>query len=372
MGLNRSTIAGLAAELGAAGIVEHTGPAAVSRQGAGRPSAEVRLAVEGPYVVAVDLGVAHVAVARVGLGGRVLERTEAELPADPEAWKVGAAVAAQIRTVLREAPRGAPLVGIGVGVPGLVRSGDGLVRLAPNLNWHDVAFTSVVLAALGLDIPITVANDADLGALAEHQRGAGVDVDDLIYVTGNVGVGAGIIAGGHPLRGVAGYAGEVGHLRFDPAGAPCHCGNVGCWETVVGGPALAKALGLATTDMTGIVGALDALERPTEELCAIGGDLGRGLAGIVNAFNPQRVILGGYYTALYQLVRDEVDRGLSAASLAAPRTSVRLALPGLGSDSVLLGAAEMAFEPLLTDPVEGLASSIVDVNSALSDALPLG
>ncbi|GAA1926153.1 ROK family protein [Nocardioides hwasunensis] len=366
MGLNRSTIAGLVSELESLGIAEHATPLEGSRQGAGRPSARVRIAREGPYVIAVDLGVDRAVVARVGLGGHVIQRAQAPVLRDGEAWQVGAAVATLIRTVIEGAPSAAPLVGIGISVPGLVRRSDGLIRLAPNLEWHDVSFGGIVLAALGLDVPVSLANDADLGALAEHTRGAGVGVDELIYVSGNVGVGAGVISGGHRLEGVGGYAGEVGHLRFNPDGRPCHCGNLGCWETEVGAFAIAEAIQCPPDKVAQLDEVLDEFDRPSTALRATGTSLGQGLASIVNMFNPQVVVLGGYFRSLYRLVGADVDAGLADRALPAPLESVRLELPGLGSDSPLHGAAEIALEPLFVDPVAALGTALVDVRARLA------
>jgi predicted NBD/HSP70 family sugar kinase len=366
MGLNRSTIAGLVGELESLGISEHATPLEGPRQGAGRPSAEVRIAEDGPYVVAVDLGVDRAVVARVGLGGRVLCRAQAPVNSDGEAWQVGASVAALIRTVVEDAPATAALVGIGISVPGLVRRTDGLIRLAPNLEWHDVSFGGIVLAALGLDVPVSLANDADLGALAEHTRGAGVGVDELIYISGNVGVGAGVITGGHRLEGAGGYAGEVGHLMFNPDGRPCHCGNRGCWETEVGAHAIAEAISCPPDKVAQLDEVLDAFGKPSPALRATGTALGQGLASIVNMFNPQVVVLGGYFRSLYLLVGAEVNAGLADRALPAPLESVTLSLPGLGSDSPLLGAAEIALEPLFVDPVAALGVALVDVRSRLA------
>ncbi|SFC72732.1 Sugar kinase of the NBD/HSP70 family, may contain an N-terminal HTH domain [Nocardioides terrae] len=369
MGLNRSTIAALTAELETLGITERTGPATVSageRQGAGRPSTGVRLAATGPYVIAVDLRVDHATVARVGLGGAIQQRAHASTAGLAEAWQVGAAVATLIRKVVTDASSSAPLVGIGIAVPGMVRRTDGLIRLAPNLEWHDVSFSSVVLAALGVDIPVMVANDANLGALAEHERGAGVGVDDLVYISGQVGVGAGIITGGHPLEGVGGYAGEIGHLRFDPTGPPCHCGSTGCWETAVGGPAIAAAIGSALEDVAQLPQHLRQLTEASPELRRIGGDIGRGLASIINAFNPQLVVLGGYFSDVHPLVRDEILDGLTCAALPAALDSVTLTVPSLGDDSVLLGAAEAALDPLLVDPVASIGTALLDVPARLA------
>ncbi|WKN49016.1 ROK family transcriptional regulator [Nocardioides sp. Arc9.136] len=366
MGLNRSTIADLVGELESLGVVERALPVG-ARSGAGRPSAEVRLAGVGPYVVAVDLGVDRAVVARVALGGEVVERGSVPIPTGgSEAWQVGSAVAGLIRRVVEAAPPSAPLIGIGISIPGLVRRSDGLVRLAPNLEWQDVSFGAIVLAALGVDIPVQLANDADLGALAEHRRGAGVGVDDLIYISGNVGVGAGVITGGVRLEGAGGYAGEVGHLPFAPEGRLCHCGNIGCWETEVGAHAIAQAIGCPESEVVTLGDVLDEYAGSPRALGATGKALGYGLASIVNAFNPRLVVLGGYLDSLYALVRHEVDGALAERALPAPLESVTLSLPGLGSDSVLQGAAEIALEPLFVDPVAALGTALVGVGDQLA------
>ena len=252
-------------------------------------------------------------------------------------------------------------------MPGLVRRSDGLVRLAPNLEWHDVSFGSIVLAALGLDVPISLANDADLGALAEHERGVGVGVDDLIYVSGNVGVGAGVITGGRRLEGAGGYAGEIGHLRFNPNGKPCHCGNRGCWETEVGAHAIAAAIRCPEDKVPQLGEVLDSLHRADQ--------------GAARDRRPPRLRAGQHRQrvqpadgrarrllprALRRWSAPRSNRGLADRSLPAPLESVTLTLPGLGDDSVLLGAAEIAFEPLFVDPVAALGTALVDVRASLA------
>ena len=365
MRLNRSTIAGLVTELETLGLTEQAVPVA-GRRGAGRPSAGVRMTEEGPYVVAVDLGVDRAVVARVGLGGRVWERAEAAIPHDTEAWQVGASVATLIRHVVSWAPPNAPMLGIGIAVPGMVRRNDGLVRQAPNLGWLDVSFGSIVLAALSLDVPVSLGNDADLGALSEHRRGAAVGIDDLVFLSGNVGVGAGVITGGVRLEGAGGYAGEVGHLNFEPGGLECHCGSRGCWETVVGAHAIAASISYPADEVVRLDQALDELATAPRELRPVAGNIGRGIGAVVNAFNPSMVILGGYFRPLFRMLRSEVQAGLAERALAPTLDSVRLALPGLGTDSVLLGAAEMALEPVFDDPVASLSTAVTDAHARLA------
>jgi len=103
--------------------------------------------------------------------------------------------------------------------------------MAPNLGWWDVPLGRIVGEKLGTAHDVLVANEADLGALAEHRRGVGAAVDDLLFISGEVGVGGGIILDGRPLTGAFGYGGEIGHLPLNPAGARCGCGSDGCWES---------------------------------------------------------------------------------------------------------------------------------------------
>jgi predicted NBD/HSP70 family sugar kinase len=366
MALNRSTIAALVAELESLGVIEQTMPSSGSRTGAGRPSADVLPCPDGPFVVAVDVGVDRVVAARVGLGGAVQRRALAPIVGEPSVGATQETALRLIEEVVDSVASTSPLVGIGIGVPGLVRRSDGMVRIAPNLGWRDVPFASVLSADLGLGVPVSIGNDADLGALAEHQRGAGIGLTDLIYICGNIGVGAGVIAGGMPMPGSGGYAGEVGHLPYSAEGKSCHCGNRGCWETEVGAITIATAIGWPLDQVLSLAEELGGYTAAPPELREIGGHLGRGLALIVNLMNPQTIVLGGYLAALFPLVQDEVLAALHARALRASSESVTLCLPGLGRDSVLHGAAEIAFDNLFTDPVASLAEAKHDVSAVLS------
>ncbi|WP_332662632.1 ROK family protein [Aeromicrobium sp.] len=364
MGLNRSTIAGLVTELESLGLADQAKPSG-TRIGAGRPSVDVK-ARTGAYVLAVDLRVDGLTVARVGLGGVIRSRATGPVPPDHDPDAIAASVVDLMRLVVRDVEPGAALVGVGLGVPGIIRGDDGLVRLAPNLGWRDVPFTKILAERLGpIGMPV-LGNDADLGALAEHLRGAGVGVDDLVYLSGEVGVGAGVIVGGRKLEGAGGYAGEIGHLPFIPDGKLCHCGARGCWETEIGAPAIALAIG-CPADQVGALGEfLEGVHEATPDLRIVGRHLGRGLAGAVNLLNPRVIVLGGYLRSLFPLVREDVDAELAVHALTAPREQVLVTLPGLGGDSVLHGAAELAFEPLLADPVGRLATACLDVEAALA------
>jgi predicted NBD/HSP70 family sugar kinase len=351
-GLTRSAIRALVGELAAAGLV--TERDAVRLGTPGRPSPIVRLNATGAVVLSLEILVDSIAAAIVGLGGETLEQLRLDRPRRELSVDDVVADLASLAADLRS--RGDwPIVGIGVAVAGIVRRADGLVSMAPNLGWLDVPLGARLARALSVAVPISVLNDADAGVLGEHRRGAAVGVDNVLYVSGEVGVGGGLIVDGRLLTGAGGFAGEIGHVTVNPAGAPCRCGSIGCWETEVGERVLLVRAGHAADE--GRDG-IDAVLRDAEAgdgtaLAAVdrvGRWLGIGLAGLVNVLNPRLVILGGPNARLLPLARERIETELERYALAASRSQVQIVAAELGIDAPLVGAAEMAFDPLLSDP----------------------
>ncbi|HEX2754780.1 MAG TPA: ROK family protein [Candidatus Limnocylindrales bacterium] len=357
-GLTRSAIRGLIGELTKAGLVGEE--RAVPLGNPGRPSPLVRPEPEGVVVLALEIAVDSLAVALVGLGGNVLASIRVDRPRDHVS--VDAIVADLVGLadqVLVPSRRRSAVIGVGVAVAGVVRRTDGFVSMAPNLGWRDVALGERLTAGLGLAVPLEVANEADLGALAEVRRGAARGADHVIYLSGEVGVGGGIIVDGRPLLGVAGYGGEIGHLPINPAGLRCACGSIGCWETEVGASALLRRAGRATdggrSEVTALLAAAAAGDPVALAALEETGDwLGLGLAGLVNILNPGLVVFGGLFEHLYPFIERRVRATLDDRALRAPRELVGLAPSALGDDAPLLGAAELAFEPFLADPARWL------------------
>jgi predicted NBD/HSP70 family sugar kinase len=192
--------------------------------------------------------------------------------------------------------------------------------------------------------------------LAEHLRGNARDCDDVIYLMARIGVGAGIIANGRPLRGYEGFAGEVGHNVVDPSGPHCHCGKRGCVETFIGEQALLTLAGrdeAATTESVAKVfaDAFNGDPLAASAVRTVADALGRTIASLVNIFDPERVLLGGSLAGVLEFARDDVVRALNRDVLGGSESAPQLMPPGLGDDSSLLGAAELAFADLLLDPV---------------------
>jgi predicted NBD/HSP70 family sugar kinase len=351
-GLTRSAIRALVGELAAAGLV--TESEAVRNGTPGRPSPIVRLNATGAVVLSLEILVDSIAAAIVGLGGETLEhvrldRPRMELSVDD--------VVADLTTLADDVRARADwaIVGIGVAVAGIVRRSDGVVSMAPNLGWIDVPLGARLARALSVAVPISVINDADAGVLGEHRRGAALGVDNVLFVSGEVGVGGGLIVDGRLLNGAAGFAGEIGHVTVNPDGASCRCGSVGCWETEVGERVLLVRAGHAADEGRGGVDAIlrEAEAGSTEALAAInhvGRWLGIGLGGLVNVLNPRLVILGGPNARLLPLIRPRLEAELERHALPASRAQVRVVPAALGVDAPLVGAAELAFDALLSDP----------------------
>lgn len=358
MGLNRSTIGALVNELAGLGAVaEHRPDGAGAQGGAGRPSLMVVPAEDQLQVLAVDVGVDRVVVALIGIGGAVMARRRRRLAPSSRPGTVAGVVRQLVDSLRADPAAGRDVVGLGVAIPGVVRQSDGCVRFAPNLGWVDQPLGEVLRDQLG-DLPLWMGNDADLGLLAEHRRGAARGVDDVVFLAGEVGVGGGMVIGGHPLIGAGGYAGELGHMVVRPGGRRCRCGAKGCWETEIGSPAIARALGLAArTSTEDLVAALAELDPASGALDEVGHYLGLGMASIVNLVNPRLFIVGGLLRQVFPLVEGALRASLSAAALAAPVEQLRVTVPSLGGDAALIGASELAWSDLLTDPTAVLRPS---------------
>ena len=352
-GLTRTAIRALIGELVAADlVVEEPGE---SDGTAGRPSPLVRPRPGAVLVVALEIAVDSLAAALVGVGGETLGKVR--IPRPRGHLSVDEIVADLVELIDRlpiEEHRD-EIVGVGVAVAGVVRRTDGVVSRAPNLGWHDVPLGARLAEAIDLDVPVRVANEADLGAMAELRRGAARGADNLLLIWGEVGVGGGIIVDGVPLTGVSGYAGEVGHMAVNPEGRRCGCGSTGCWETEIGEGALLRHAGRApdagpdeVDDVLRLAAEGDATA--LSALHQIGRWLGIGLVGLVNLLNPRVIVLGGLFARVHPFIDRALDAQLDGMALSGPRRVVRVAPAALGLDALIIGAAELALEPYLADP----------------------
>ena len=363
-GLTRSAIRVLIGELSAAGLVDELNGPLLGTPG--RPSAVVRLRPGRAVVLALEVAVDYLAAALVGIGGQVLRMRRVDRSRASVSVEETISDLVALANTLTEDDAGddiEELVGVAVAFAGIVRRTDDVVAMAPNMGWREVPLGDLLARALGTKLRVMVANEADLGALAEQRRGAGAGVQEMLFISGEVGVGGGLIVDGRPMTGATGYGGEIGHMPLNPAGGACGCGSFGCWELEVGEQAL---LALAGHPVDGgrseVDRVLDDARRGDEQALAafdqVGMWLGRGVAGLVNVLNPQLVVLGGLFQRIYECVEPTLRSQVDRLALRPSAAVVNIASSSLGVDAPLLGAAELAFERLLDDPAS-LAESTV-------------
>lgn len=339
LGLNRSTIGALTADLAAADLVTEEAPRETGRPGrAGRPSLVVRPRSDAAYAYAVAVEEDRVRAARVGLGGVVLDRREAFR--DPGVGDPAAVAAGFVTAIHAAAPPDVRC--IGAGVAGLDAG----------------AARGALGRALPKGIPLVAGTVSELAALAEHARGAAAGCDHVIYLYGASNVTAGIIVDGHRMVGAGGAAGAVGHMVVNPDGRECACGARGCWETEVGEPALLRAAGRpAAGGREAVRAVVDAAARgdarARDAVRQVGDWLGLGVGNLVNIFNPELVIFGQALRDVFLVAAASVRSRLNAVALGDNLSRLRLRTPALGDDAPMIGAAELAFEALLADPLDG-------------------
>jgi glucokinase len=310
-----------------------------------------------PPVVAVDLGGTQI---RAGLiaDGQVRHRQAA-----PTASHRGVdAVLATMADLVRQVGAGAGRDDLPVGIssPGPLDPRTGVVLEAPNLaGWVNVPVVDRLHAALG--VPIVLGNDANCAALGEHRFGAGRGAHTLCYVTLSTGIGGGVIIDDQLFEGTAGAATEVGHMTLDLAGPRCNCGNIGCWEALASGPAIAAQARAAVaagqpTRIADLAAAADGdITAPLVTAAARDGDavaraileragtvIGFGLVNLAHLFDPELIILGGGVTLAGDLVLAPARAIFAAHAMPNYRRTCRIVLAALGDDVGLYGAAALA------------------------------
>jgi predicted NBD/HSP70 family sugar kinase len=360
VGCGRSVMGYLLGELADRDLVrvDRTGGRAPSADG-GRPSHRVVIADGAPTVVAAQISADTFAVATVGLGGRVIARDEHPLRS-PQATEALDDLCRLIVRHVHNAHIGHRILGIGVAVPSPIRAADGYAPAALHLGWPGVPMRDLLLGQLhdrhGLDLPLWLANDANLAGLAEYRHGAGSGATQLLYLmTGNVGLGGAVVTDGRLFDGARGYGMEPGHITVDPAGTPCPCGSTGCLEVEADHRGLLRLLGHTDVPLrsvtTMIREVLANADDPAvaEAVRQVNDRLAIGLGSLVNIVDPDRIVLGGTLGRLYRMDPDAVGKRLAQRAFLSDLSQTPI-VPGRLPDSVLLGAAELAMQPLLDDP----------------------
>jgi predicted NBD/HSP70 family sugar kinase len=360
--LTKTTVSSLVDDLVSARLVTELGPEA--RGKIGRPGSALALNRDGFAGIGLEINVDYIAVCVANLVGEVRYlRTRARDNRGQSPAKVLGRAVRMVRTAMKAADAARLTVaGLAVAVPGPVETDRGLLRLAPNLGWLDVPVAEILADRFaGHELAVVVDNEANLAALGELWFGGHLDLDDFVHVSGEIGVGGGIVIGGQLFRGVRGFAGEIGHVVVQPDGPRCRCGARGCLEQVAGQEAILRSAGLTGAVGTSIgqpggsVAELVARARDGEPdtLRAIeeaGRALGMGLSATVNIVDPSTVVLGGLYAALEPWLSKPLLEELRERAIALRWSPVQVLASRLGPDAAVRGAAGAVVKRVLSEP----------------------
>ncbi|MBV6702023.1 ROK family transcriptional regulator [Kitasatospora aureofaciens] len=369
-GLPKATVSNLTAELLDGGLIRE-GEAERDRGTVGRPGQAVEIDGTGVHGIGAEINVDYVSVLALNLTGEVT--AEERIPFDVRAaGRPDAVLDTTARLITRSIDRlhrtGGRVVGVTLATPGTIDLNTGTVSYAPNIGWSDVPALDGLRERLGPAAPeLHLENDAKLGALAEYVQASAANVRDLVYVTGQTGVGVGIIAGGQLLRGVGGYAGEVGHLQLVPSKQLCPCGRRGCWETTIGRGALLRYaadpgdmvwdplvdLERRLTELRTRAGAGD--PRTLDALRRIADNLAPGLALLADILNPRLIVLGGHFAFFGEYLIDSVTAQVRERVMAPNAGGCEIVLSDIGLTGTARGGALLALDAVYQDPVRAMS-----------------
>jgi N-acetylglucosamine repressor len=347
--LTRTTVSQVVSELIAQGLVEEVG----FGESAGGKSPILLSVISNSYhIIGVDLASNEFRGAVVNLRGEIVHSVS--LPVSSRSGDEALALVYQLLDTL-VASTDRPLVGIGIGTPGLVDTNQGLVRRAVNLDWHDLPLGE--LLKVRYNVPVYLANDSQATALAEYNSGGWQADQSLVVVRVGQGIGAGIVLEGRLFQGDGSSAGEIGHLVVAESGDLCRCGNRGCLETVASEHALLqRAAALARTapqsalsqlapealTLAALQQALEQGDTVAQQVAAEAGHyLGLAVACLVSTLNVRNILLTGNVTRLGAPLLDVIQKEMSRHALSSLAQDTRVAFGRFGTDVVIWGASAL-------------------------------
>jgi N-acetylglucosamine repressor len=346
-GLTRTTVTDIVAALLDEGLVTEIG---VGESQGGKSPILLSLAENSRYLLSLDLSHSEFRGAVINLRGEII--ATASLPVS---GRSGAGALDLVYQILDRliATGYSPLVGIGVGTPGLVNSPEGVVIRAVNLDWENLPLANLLQERYGL--PVFVLNDSQAAAMGEYTYGQGhLSESNLIVINARHGLGAGIIINGRLFQGDGGGAGEIGHVVMQEGGSLCRCGNYGCLETVASVQGLiqrAKELALFTDDSNSsqpqedvsletIYRAFTAGEPQIERIVLDSARyMGTAISALVGVLNIQKILISGDMNRFGESWLQAIREAISQHSFSRLVNETQVAVGQLGRDSILLGAS---------------------------------
>ena len=342
-GLTRTSVGDLVGTLIDDGLIEEVGR---GRSSGGKSPILLRVAPDGRHLIGLDLGEAEFSGAVVNLRGEILRSIH--LPLEGRDGDAAVELVIQLVDALRADDR-SPLLGIGIGAPGIIDTSTGTVRWSVNLNWADLRLGP--LLEQRYYVPVVVANDSHAAAVAELTFFRRPRPNNLIVIKVGRGVGAGIILNGQLFQGDGFGAGEFGHVSLGSADAPCRCGRKGCLETMTSMRALVDAAGAvepSITDESGLVAAFLADVTDVRRMVlGAARELGVAIGWLIGVLNVRHVLLVGPVAEFGDDWLDEVRRSARESVLALLARDTQIEFGHVHDDVVVLGASALLMEQQL-------------------------
>lgn len=356
LGISRAAVTAIVKDLLHEGIISE---GTRVNQGSGRPSITLEINPQRGYVAGIDMGVSHLHMVLADLAANVIKESEQpfEISAGPHVCFEQVDIL--LKDMLREVGLSMDdLTAIGVDVPGPILEEDGTVLAPPIMpGWDRYPIQKNLQARWNK--PVTLNNDAEMGALGEWAYGAGREYANVAYIKVGNGIGAGLIMNNRIYRGANGSAGEIGHITVVENGPQCKCGNYGCLEALAGGQAIAEQGNQIILNGTSPQLAALASQHPLTAhdvaIAARRGDLaaqrifrragdyiGIGIAGLVNIFNPDIVIVGGGVAQVGDMLLEPIRQTVRRRALTAATQNLHISTALLGRRSSSMGAAVQA------------------------------
>lgn len=310
------------------------------------------------YAIGLDLGGTKLLTALIKNSGEITDRVVLNTPSNQGEQAIREQIVTSIQMLLdKTGVSPEQIAGVGVGTAGVIDSRQSVIVQATNLGLYQAPIGAWIKDAFGF--PVRIGNDANVAAVGEWLFGAGSGHQDVIYVTVSTGIGAGIISGGHLIKGFGDSAGEFGHISIEPEGPLCPCGNRGCLELYASGTALGRrvermleagekspfleeqVLPLTSKEIAQAAAAGDPLAvRAFEET---GYYLGIGLTSLIHIFNPELIVIGGGVMNAGQFLLPAVERILQERCIPTMRNQVSIVKSVLGQEAGIKGAAGLIF-----------------------------
>lgn len=365
LNLTRAAITSIINDLQAMGIVDEV----EGQIRSGRKPIVLEINPHRGYVVGIDMGATHVTMLLANYAAHVVKDIEWTIDIDDGPQKIISQIDEHLHQMLMEMNlRMEEIKAICLGVPGPVVLRGGMVSEPPIMpGWDKFPIESYIQSLW--DVPVTLGNDAELGAIGEWAYGAGRGEENLAYVKVGRGIGAGMLLDGQIYHGADGSAGEIGHITIDENGPLCSCGNRGCLEAMAGGNAVAKrAVELVKkgqrTELS-TIRPVDSIQSKDVIAAACNGDLvaqqilsetgahlGTAIAGLVNLFNPSMIIVGGGVSQIGDLLLEPIRQTVQKRSLRMASKRLRISTALLGRRSSAMGAVVQALSLILHQEIE--------------------